>query len=272
MSWAELYIDPPARGSWNMAVDQALLEHCEGSGRATLRLYQWSPATLSLGYFQRYAERQTHLPSSGLDLVRRATGGGAIVHDRELTYSLCLPSVERWSRANRELYDAVHRAILSALAEEGIAATLYGAGPVPGEPVAGKSAVDPRIGQTSELAGCGAGSTAARFLCFERRSAGDVILDGYKIGGSAQRRGKQALLQHGSILLRKSDFAPELPGIEDLSGKPLEPHCFGEKLLVHLQRELDLQFRPSAFSALLAARAGEVEQATFTTNGWNRNR
>jgi lipoate-protein ligase A len=99
-----------------------------------------------------------------------------------------------------------------------------------------------------------------------------VILDGYKIGGSAQRRGKQALLQHGSILLRKSDFAPELPGIEDLSGKPLDPHCFGENLLVHLQRELDLQFRPSAFSALLAARAGEVEQATFTANGWNRNR
>lgn len=268
MSWAELYVDEPARGAWNMAVDQALLEHCEATGRATLRLYQWSPATLSLGYFQRFSERQTHLPSSGLDLVRRATGGGAIVHDRELTYSLCVPSVERWSRANRELYDAVHRAVLAALAEEGVVATLFGS--------EGTLEVRPQVKATesSPLADCGVAdqSAASQFLCFERRSVGDVILDGYKIGGSAQRRGKQALLQHGSILLQKSDFAPELPGIEELSGKRLEPRFLGEKLLGHLARELDLHFRPFDFSEELAARAGEVEQATFAALGWNQNR
>ncbi len=268
MSWAELYVDAPARGAWNMAVDQALLEHCEATGRATMRLYQWNPATLSLGYFQRYEERLTHLPSCGLDLVRRATGGGAIVHDRELTYSLCLPSAERWSQANRQLYDAVHRAILSALSEEGVEATLFEAVPAAKESQAGEQA-----GAALGGAGCGAAATGpARFLCFERRSAGDVVLAGFKIGGSAQRRGKQALLQHGSILLQKSDFAPELPGIAELSGKRLEPAYFGEKLLAQLERELNLQFHLTPFSEELAIKARSSEQATFAATGWNRNR
>lgn len=269
MSWTELYVDEPARGAWNMAVDQALLEHCEATGRATLRLYQWSPATLSLGYFQRYAERQTHLPSSGLDLVRRATGGGAIVHDRELTYSLCVPSAERWSRANRELYDAVHRAVLAALADEGVAATLFASEGTLDERSQSKV---PR--ESSLVAGCGSvdRTPESKFLCFERRSAGDVILDGFKIGGSAQRRGKQALLQHGSILLQQSDFTPELPGIAELSGKRLDPHLLGEQLLRHLARELDLRFQPAVFSEELAARASAAEQATFAAERWNRNR
>lgn len=257
-----------------MALDQALLEHCEATGQATLRLYQWSPATLSLGYFQRISERESHRPSAGLELVRRATGGGAIVHDQELTYSLCLPSEQRWSRANRELYDAVHRAILASLAEFGIEASLYPSNP--GEVVTvAEPAVTSQLGCSEAVgSGCGAGvvGAAGRFLCFERRSPGDVVLAGFKVGGSAQRRGKQALLQHGSILLRKSNFAPELPGIEELTAKTLETQLFAEKLLAHLSLELHLRWEPCRPTDSLEQRAREIEQAVFGNPSWSQNR
>jgi lipoate-protein ligase A len=269
VSWAELYVDPPARGSWNMSVDQALLEHCEATGRPVVRLYQWSPATLSLGYFQKYDERALHSASVGLDLVRRATGGGAIVHDRELTYSLCMPSEERWSQENRRLYDSVHEAILATLREFGITAELYSAAGTSGHASGGE-----RPATESQLAGCGARSStdAAPFLCFQRRAVGDVIFQGHKVGGSAQRRGKQALLQHGSILLQKSDFAPELPGLEELSGISLNSGSFSQILLGQLARELNLLFESVTLLEPLRRRAEEIESATFAAPTWNRNR
>jgi len=271
VSWAELYVDSPARGSWNMSVDQALLEHCEATGRPIVRLYQWSPATLSLGYFQKYDERGLHPSSKGLDLVRRATGGGAIVHDRELTYSLCMPSEERWSRENRLLYDSVHEAILSTLREFGIEAELYSTGNKSGDlPTAEANAA----AANEQLAGCGAlgGSSAPHFLCFQRRAVGDVIYQGHKVGGSAQRRGKQALLQHGSILSQKSNFAPELPGLEELSGVGLNCEAFSQIFLQQLARELNLLFQTVTLVEPLRKRAEEIESATFAATNWNRNR
>lgn len=269
VSWAELYVDPPSRGSWNMSVDQALLEHCEATGRPVVRLYQWSPATLSLGYFQKYDERTLHPSSVGLDLVRRATGGGAIVHDRELTYSLCMPSEERWSRENRRLYDSVHEAILATLREFGITAELYSAAETPGHaPSAERPAAE------SQLAGCGArsGKESAPFLCFQRRAVGDVIFQGHKVGGSAQRRGKEALLQHGSILLQKSNFAPELPGLEELSAISLNCEAFSQIFLSQLARELNLLLQTVNLDEPLRRRAEEIESATFAASTWNRNR
>src|SRR5690242_1143259 len=90
MKEIRLILDPPAPGSWNMAVDEALLETAADAGIATLRFYQWNEPTLSLGYFQAAAERNQHSMSSGCPLVRRASGGGAILHDRELTYSIAM--------------------------------------------------------------------------------------------------------------------------------------------------------------------------------------
>ena len=102
-----------------MSVDQALLETVEQSGQMTLRIYQWEPATISLGYFQAYDDRQQHEASSNCPVVRRKTGGGAIVHDNEITYSLCVPSSERWSSKNSELYDLVHNSLIELLAGYG---------------------------------------------------------------------------------------------------------------------------------------------------------
>src|SRR5437868_3979467 len=91
-----LIIDSPGDGAWNMAVDEALLETAANTNQATLRLYQWRQPTLSLGYFQLAADRAQHAASAACLLIRRPSGGGAILHDRELTYSIALPRSKAW--------------------------------------------------------------------------------------------------------------------------------------------------------------------------------
>ncbi len=121
-----LLIDPPQDGLTNMAVDEALLGMAAaGELGPVLRFYQWSPATLSLGYFQRYTERAAHPPSEHCAIVRRASGGGAILHDRELTYSLVLPAGHALTARAEPLYRAVHQALIDVLAERGFAARFW---------------------------------------------------------------------------------------------------------------------------------------------------
>ncbi len=127
---AYLIIDRPRAGAINMAIDQLLLERAAERQQLWLRVYRWEPATLSLGYFQA-AEERGRLPlASKLPVVRRATGGGAIVHHWELTYSLCWPESHRMG-ATEALYCAVHKATAEWLAEAGWRAQLFSACPVP---------------------------------------------------------------------------------------------------------------------------------------------
>lgn len=162
-----------------MARDEALLNRVgDGSSAPTLRLYQWDPPTISLGYFQPYAAFEALPPPAGeLAVVRRLTGGGAILHDQELTYSLLLPADHRLlSDGPNQLYVVVHDAVIASLQSMGVR----------GE----------QCGESDE-------STPVRgpFFCFARRHRYDVLVDGRKILGSAQRRTRSAVLQHGSIVL-----------------------------------------------------------------------
>jgi lipoate-protein ligase A len=194
MSRGRLIIDPPAAGVSNMAIDQALLETANEKGNLTVRFYSWQEPTLSLGYFQDYQHRDQHWQSAECPVVRRSTGGGAIVHDREITYSICIPSENRWSADHEQLYWKVHQMIVDLLEAMGFPASLF-------EPAHSHYPPD---------------YDASAFLCFQRRTPGDVTLAGYKIAGSAQRRKQNAILQHGSLILARSAAAPELPGISDL--------------------------------------------------------
>jgi lipoate-protein ligase A len=215
MDRARLIVDSPNDGAWNMSVDQALLETANETGLTTLRFYQWDEPTLSLGYFQNHQDRALHLPSLNCPLVRRRTGGGAILHDRELTYSLCVPSTNRWSTKNGELYETIHQIIIEYLKEHGIEAALYR--DLETTPAQKHETQKPELDEPDAVSNRSS-VDQNEFMCFRRRSPGDVVLKGYKIVGSAQRRGKSALLQHGTILLEKSQFSPELPGIGELAG------------------------------------------------------
>src|SRR5438067_8812863 len=156
MDVVRLIIDAPAPGAWNMAVDEALLETAAGSGVATLRFYQWSEPTLSLGYFQAAADRDQHPKSRNCLLIRRASGGGAILHDCELTYSIAMPQASARSSEASRLYELFHESLSEALAEFGVSATLY------------RAAASCRSSSASN-------KTDDSFLCFLRRIWLDMV-------------------------------------------------------------------------------------------------
>ncbi len=193
-------------GVENMALDQRLLETAAEQKCVMLRVYRWSEPTLSLGYFQPYAERLSQPPSSQLEVVRRATGGGAIVHHFDWTYCIAVPDTwvvqgEQQSKpaknkigASQSLYDCLHDAVVGWLSSLGIRAQKW-------SPSCAVESAGPAVRATRA------------FLCFERRSCGDVVWEQEKVLGSAQRRIPGAVLQHGSLLLARSPYAPRLSGL-----------------------------------------------------------
>jgi lipoate-protein ligase A len=233
-------------GAWNMAADEALL-HAATEGQATLRFYGWSEPTLSLGYFQRASDRLAQPMLRELPWLRRPSGGGALVHDRELTYALAIPALAPWTGIVGKPGDWIqfmHGIIAGALRRLQV--------------------------QTSSPASKQA--DAAPFLCFACLTEPDVLLDGKKIVGSAQRRHKGALLQHGGILLAQSPFTPQLPGIAELSGQ-LMP---SEKLVGAIAEEFAAQtgvaLMPGSLSEAEEARIRDLSLKKYTQLIWNARR
>jgi lipoate-protein ligase A len=174
-----------ADGPHNMATDEVLLDGADDT--ASLRFYGWSEPTVSLGYFQPRGARP-----AGLPYVRRPSGGLMLVHHHELTYCLALPAGASWQGGESWLR-RMHRAIAAALADLGV-------------PVRPHDPPD-RHRDTP--------------LCFRHLTASDLLIEGYKVVGSAQRKQRGALMQHGGILLARSEHTPELPGIRELAGRDL---------------------------------------------------
>ena len=172
---------PPAPGAWNMALDEALAGSVRGGGAPVLRFYRWSPPCLSLGRNQpAEGYDRAAIEAMGLDVVRRPTGGRAVLHDRELTYSVAVRDGALGSP--RMAYAAVNRALLAGLALLGVPAALHGRG--------GERAPPPSLAP-----------------CFGRPVEGEVTAAGAKLVGSAQRRWAGVLLQHGSIPLEDDQSA-----------------------------------------------------------------
>jgi lipoate-protein ligase A len=242
-----LLVDPPQDGAWNMAVDDLLLESAAESGIPSLRFYGWAEPTLSLGYFQAYADRFTHQASRQSALIRRSSGGGAILHDRELTYSLAMPWRQGLAGDSAWLYTAAHEALIETLAGLGIAAVQSGPAPTPPD-------------------------REQPFLCFLRRSPVDVLVGGSKVCGSAQRRRRGAILQHGSLILGRSPAAPELPGLADLG-----PVCVTTERLISawsqaLSFRLGLQFVDAPPEPAVVASARSLALAKYKSPQWTQRR
>ncbi|WP_428306441.1 lipoate--protein ligase family protein [Lacipirellula sp.] len=273
MTPCRLIVDPPLDGAWNMGFDEALLEQAADAGTATLRFYQWQEPTLSLGYFQSYDERDTHAASRQAAVVRRQSGGGALMHDRELTYSLSLPADHPLARQSPQLYDVAHRSLIECLAAEGVGAALHSDRDTP--PAA---AASPALTGKVEPSDSDA---AEPFLCFARRTSADIVLPGsvaaeppVKIVGSAQRRRRGAVLQHGSILLDRSPAAPELAGIEQISGVSITPDWIVKNWKGSLATLLKLKltpFQPADDSALMD-RAEELRAGKYADSAWTQRR
>jgi lipoate-protein ligase A len=171
---------PPAVGAWNMAVDEMLLEKVAKPGvLPVLRLYAWDPACLSLGYSQNMADVDFgRLMHHGWGLVRRPTGGRAILHTDELTYSVIAPQDEpRVVGGVLESYRRLSAALLHTLELLGATAN------------AEKTYDSAEQSQTKGP------------VCFEVPSNYEITVDGKKLVGSAQSRRFQAVLQHGTLPL-----------------------------------------------------------------------
>lgn len=194
-----------ADGPHNMAADEAMLLSAE-QGVASLRFYGWSPATLSLGYFQPAAARLTDDRLAALPWVRRPSGGATLVHDAELTYALTLPPGPPW-QSGESWMPRMHANLAAALV-----------------------CLAPR----AKIAAAAAGSHRGEILCFQMTTPGDLVCDEHKVVGSAQRKHRRCLLQHGSILLRQSDATPAVPGLQETAGVVLGPRELSEAIVSQL--------------------------------------
>ncbi|HMC56285.1 MAG TPA: hypothetical protein VKH19_13980 [Gemmatimonadaceae bacterium] len=174
MHWL-FFVSPPADGPANMALDDALMRRAARTGEAVFRVYGWSAPTLSLGRNQRARDCYdlTAAQDAGISFVRRPTGGRALLHDREITYSATLPALN--AAAARRTYAFINTVLLDGLSRVGVAATL----------ATGVESLPP-----------------GPRPCFDVPAEHEIAVGGRKLVGSAQWRRDGALLQHGSILVR----------------------------------------------------------------------
>lgn len=194
-----LIVSPAADGAWNMAVDEALLEAVQaGASPPTLRFFTWDPACLSLGFNQKAAEScdTEALKRRGYTMVRRRTGGRAVLHDDELTYSVIADSMLFGGGSVLDIYMMISGALADGLKDFGVAADL-----VPAYSDKGRE------------------KTAA---CFDVPSSFEVAWKGRKMVGSAQFRSGRHFLQHGSILMSAD--------IDALLESCALPHAMKERL------------------------------------------
>ena len=179
METFRLFVDEASKGAVNMARDEALLRSViNGRSPPCVRFYRWKPPALSLGYLQRISEEIDieMCKDHGFDHVRRLTGGKAVLHDDELTYSVIIPAnhEKMEGRGVMASYRTISRALVRSMSLCGISCSMA------------PNRMTQRKGGLSTV-------------CFENPSAYEVICRGKKIIGSAQTRDRGVILQHGSV-------------------------------------------------------------------------
>ena len=258
---------PPATGAWNMAVDEAVLESVgRGDSLPTLRLFSWEPPCISLGYAQPVADvDMDSLHSLGWHLVRRPTGGRAILHTDELTYSVCAPLheprvtgtvLESYSRLAQALLMALNILTLPAQAKENYGTPRQNTNPI----------------------------------CFEVPSNYEITVGGKKLIGSAQARRKEGILQHGSLpicgdltrIIRVLRFADEneriaapsqllehATTVETVLNKQVSWGQAAEALKDAFEKTLNLTFEIGTLSPTEGSRADELVLIKYSAASWN---
>ncbi len=206
---------PAAGAAWNMALDEALLHTAEKRGRPMLRVYAWEKPSVSFGYFQKFPEALAERH----DVVRRPTGGGVVYHVQDTTYTVVVPPAHAlYAMKTADAYCALHQAVAAAFQS----------------PLA--------------LHHAPLQSPHGSYECFQRPVHGDVVADGRKLAGGAQRRTKSGLLHQGSIAAK-------------LSANQIK-HGFREALGVEFET-----YEPTDAER---AQAERLVREKYATDAWNR--
>lgn len=267
MTTWRLLTTPPANGAWNMAVDEAILEHIHrGEAKPTLRLYSWNPPCLSLGHAQSFKDVDiARLRSHGWEVVRRVTGGRAILHTDELTYSVTGSAEEPVLAGGvLESYNRLAQALLHAVRELSV--------PVEMKEHAGESA-----------------SQNLNPVCFEVPSTYEITVNGKKLVGSAQARKKEGVLQHGSLpltgdltricdaLVFESESAREMAKerllarattVESVLGVGIDWETAAQAFVRGFEAELGIQFEHGEMSQSESKRAEELVNEKYVHASW----
>jgi lipoate-protein ligase A len=226
----DIYYDVATHSAaMNMAIDEALSETAVDT---SIRFYRWRSPALSFGYFGKFFDVEIYAPER--DVVRRWTGGGIVFHGDDLTYSIVIPANDpAFDESSIAIYEKSHRALADALNGVGERAVVAG-GVDPGEIVLSKHAA----------------ISASGYNCFENPVRADVMINGRKIAGAAQRRTRRGLLQQGSIqgFTMKSDLAQKF-------AQALSANC----------SEFEVNER-------IFQRAQELTQQKYGTESWLRKR
>ncbi len=258
-----LLVTEPLDGAANMALDEALLlSRLRHGSPPTLRLFAWAPPTISLGYGQRLDGRidLETARAMGLGLVRRATGGSAILHegpDLEITYSVAAAAGDFDGSADLlQTYRWIGEGLLAGLRALGV--------PVEMVPV-----------QPSDPA-------AMPAFCFARTGSFELEVDGRKLVGSAQRRQGAAFLQHGAIMLGAEpgrlrrvfpggrDPLADMTTLETVLGRRPSFDRTAEALADGFRTAHGLTLEPGGLSEEEAVLAGMLEREKYATDEWTR--
>jgi lipoyl(octanoyl) transferase len=242
MTTWRLLTTPPARGAWNMAVDESILEHVERDEvLPTLRLYAWDPPCLSLGRAQPFTDVDTtRLQEHGWDVVRRMTGGRAILHTDELTYSVTgTTKGPILAGALLESYNRLAGALLAAVQDLGLM-------------------VEMKEGKAD-------GNGIPNPVCFEVPSTYEITVGGKKLIGSAQARRKEGVLQHGSLPLSGdlTRICQALVFPDDSARKAAMKRLLARATTVEsvLGREVDWNMASQSFARAFEAKLGLTLEA-----------
>jgi lipoate-protein ligase A len=266
MTTWRLIFTPPASGAWNMAVDEAILQSIgRGDSLPILRLYAWTPACLSLGVAQPYADADiARLRAHGWDVVRRITGGRAILHTDELTYSVVGPADDPILAGSiLESYNRIAHVLLTAVR-------------------ALELPVEMKEGKADE-------SGKSNPVCFEVASAYEITVDGKKLIGSAQARRRDGVLQHGSLPLTgdltritdalsfadesaRTDAAQRLLSravtAESVLGRAVNWETAAKSFVRAFESELDIHFQHGELSPKENSRAEELVREKYEHASW----
>lgn len=261
-----------ADGPTNMAVDEAIQRaHAAGDAPPTLRFYRWRPACLSLGYFQGAEQVDfARLRERGLGFVRRPTGGRAILHDRELTYSVVAREDNpRVAGGVVESYRRISAGLLAGLVRLGVPART--APPLPGEER----------------------PHSRNAACFDVPSDYELTVDGRKIVGSAQTRRLGTILQHGTLLLAVdcvalydlfqvrsaetrarlvADLEGRVVALGDVLGREVRFEETAAALREGFATALELDLVPGELTPHEWSWAEELRASKYATDGWNLSR
>jgi len=224
----------------NMAIDEAIFAMREKLGLpASLRFYSWKPAAISIGYFQKIENPSLdEYKRQKITIVRRFTGGGAIFHRNEITYSLACSTHEFPTfRDITKTQQLVHEAIILGLQSLGINAEL----------------------ERKETKG------PDPYFCFVSPSKYDVVEEGRKIAGSAQRRKNKAFFQHGSILMDNKITSESIKEKKD-RGKIIDSLVWG------FEKRLGIRLLPGHLTKEELKLSQELKEIKYSTPNWNYRR